>query len=361
MRVALISFDFGESIVPLANALAADASVLLVLPKPELEPFAGTLDPRVEVFTFEKPRLRHPLSQIAMSRNIVRAVRAFEADVVHLQQGHLWFNWALPVLGHAPLVLTIHDPRRHMGDRDSKTPQWVNERGFRRADRVIVHAEVLKREVVDGFDIPPERVHVVPLAMIDGPHRHPSDAITGRGGVKRVLFFGRIWPYKGLEYLIAAEPAITAAVPDVEIVIAGGGEAFERYEQLMVHRDRFRVEHGFVDFGRRDALFEEASVVVLPHVEATQSGLVPLSLRHGKPVVATTVGGIPEFVDDGKTGLLVPPRDSGALAAAINRVLTDDALRAEMEINARRMYETRFAPDALAAATMAVYRSTVGR
>jgi glycosyltransferase involved in cell wall biosynthesis len=358
MRVALISFDFGESIVPLANALANDASVLLVLPKSELAPFEGALDSRVEVFTFEKPRLRHPLSQFAMSRNIVRAVRAFDVDVVHLQQGHLWFNWALPVLGHAPLVLTIHDPRRHMGDRDSKTPQWVNERGFRRADRVIVHAEFLKREVVNGFDIPPERVDVIPLAMIDGPHQP-----LGRepGGSPRVLFFGRIWPYKGLEYLIAAEPAVSAAVPDVEIVIAGGGEEFARYENAMVHPERFRVEHGFVDYDRRDALFEAASVVVLPHVEATQSGLVSLSLRHGRPVVATTVGGIPEFVDDGRTGLLVPPRDSAALADAIVRILTDDELREAMAHNARQMFETRFAPEALAAATMAVYRSTVRR
>src|SRR4051794_38933238 len=114
MRVALISFDFGESIVPLASALARDSSVLLVLPTRELEPFATALDPRVEVLSFAKPRLRQAAAQLNMLNTVVRSVRRFRPDVVHVQQGHLWFNWALPALREAPLVLTIHDPRHHL-------------------------------------------------------------------------------------------------------------------------------------------------------------------------------------------------------------------------------------------------------
>ena len=73
----------------------------------------------------------------------------------------------------------------------------------------------------------------------------------------------------------------------------------------------------------RATLFQQASVVALPYIEASQSGVVPLAYMHMKPVVATTVGGLPEMVDDGRTGYLVPPRDEQALATAVVRLLRD--------------------------------------
>ena len=139
-----------------------------------------------------------------------------------------------------------------------------------------------------------------------------------------VLFFGRIWAYKGLEYLIRAEPLITAEIPDAKIVIAGKGEDFSRYRAMMVHPERFVVHNEFIPDDRRAELFARASVVVLPYVEATQSGVIPVAYTFSKPVVATTVGSIPEMVDDGRTGLLVPPRSEESLAEAIVSLLRDD-------------------------------------
>jgi glycosyltransferase involved in cell wall biosynthesis len=355
MRIALISFDFGESVVPLASALANDAAVHLALPRNEVDPFRAVLDPRVDVLAFDKPRLRQPARQLATMNAIVRSVRAFDPDVVHVQQGHLWFNWTLPAFRRVPLVLTIHDPRHHLGDRGARrTPQWVSDRGFRRADEIIVHAQYLKAQVVEGWGILDERVHVMPLAMVDAPpRREPST------NPRRVLFFGRIWPYKGLEYLIAAEPAVSAAVPDVEFVIAGDGEPLDRYRAAMTHPERFHVEQGFISYERRDELFDEAAVVVLPHVEATQTGLVPVAYMHARPVVASAVGGIPEVVEHERTGLLVAPRDSAQLGDALIGLLTDERRRREMGAAARRSFETRFASEVLAASTSAVYRRAV--
>jgi len=236
-----------------------------------------------------------------------------------------------------------------------KTPQAVLDFGFRRANELIVHAGSLKQVIVDECRIARERLHVVPhvsLTEASGPVSSNDDSPT-------VLFFGRIWEYKGLEYLIRAEPVITARVPGATIVIAGEGEDFGRYRRLMVHPDRFVVHNEYVVDEHRTELFRRASVVVLPYIEASQSGVIPIAYSLMKPVVATTVGGLPDMVEDGRTGYLVPPRDVEALADAIVRLLRDPALRAQMGACAKRKLDAECAPRVVARKTRAVYDRAV--
>src|SRR4029077_824531 len=127
--------------------------------------------------------------------------------------------------------------------------------------------------------------------------------------------------YKGLEYLIRAEPLITARVPEGTILISGGGEKLSHYRRMMVHPDRFIVDNGFIPDERAADYFARASVVVLPYVEASQSGVVSMAYSAAKPVVATSVGGLPEMVEDGGTGYLVPPRNVSQLAESVTRLL----------------------------------------
>ena len=174
-----------------------------------------------------------------------------------------------------------------------------------------------------------------------------------------VLFFGRIWQYKGLEYLIRAEPLIAAEVPDLRIVIAGEGEDFTRYRRLMVHPERFVVHNEYVTEEQCRTLFRQASLVALPYIEASQSGVIPLAYTFKKPVVATTVGGLPEMVDDGRTGYLVPPRDEQALASAIVRLLRDRPLCRHMGLNGKRKLDAECAPSVVARHTFDVYRAAL--
>lgn len=353
MKVAFLSFDFGEYCIRLASALARETEVLLLLPQQEAAPHEPLLAPTVTFCPFHKPRLRQPLRQVRAIRAILRHIRAFDPDVIHLQQGHLWFNLALPLLGRYPLVLTIHDPRRHLGDRGGQnTPQIVLDFGFRRAAQVIVHGRELKRTVVEELGIPPDAVHDIPhVAIGEVAARQP---VCEEGHM--VLFFGRIWEYKGLEYLIRAEPLITSRVPDAKIVIAGRGEDFDRYRRLMVHPERFIVHNDYIPDEMRTELFQRASIVALPYVEATQSGVIPVAYTFAKPVVATSVGGLPSTVDHGRTGYLVPPRDERALADAVVRLLQDPALRRQMGVNGRQKLDAECAVDIVARQTLAVYR-----
>ncbi len=351
MRVALVAYDLTEYTERLANALASHVDLYLFVPQEDGAPRQYLMDPAIHLERFDKPRLRQPLRQARTGYGLVRRIEQARPDVIHLQQGHLWFNLALPLLARYPLVVTIHDPRHHTGDVVSrKTPQAILDFGFRRADQVIVHSQELKRVVVDELHLPADHVHVIPHITLGD-----KDSVTAAVQDHTVLFFGRIWEYKGLEYLIRAEPLIRAQVPEARIVIAGEGEDFARYRAMMKQPDAFSVYNAYIPDAMRAQLFEQASVVVLPYIDASQSGVIPLAYAHGKPVVATTVGGLPELVEDGATGYLVPPRDERALADAIVRILTDPARQREMGARARRKAETELSPAAIAAQTVKVY------
>ena len=348
----MVAFDFGEVCVPIARALAEHDDVLLALPRRELEPVEGDIGPAVAVRAFHKPRLRQPLHQLRMCRRVLGAVRAFGPDLVHLQQGHLWFNLALPLLRPLPLVVTIHDHRPHPGDRGGrKTPVAAMQIAFRRADQAIVHAHRLKEEVVALRGLQAERVHVVPHVAVGAAHAAPAVEEDER----MVLFFGRIWPYKGLEHLIRAQPHVTEAVPDAHFVIAGRGEPLERYRAMMRDPSRFTVLDEYVSPERRAELFSRAALVVLPYVEASQSGVVPVAYTFARPVVATAVGGLPEAVEDGRTGLVVAPGDPGALADAIVRLLRDPGLRRSLGAAGRRKLEREWSPERIAEQTREVH------
>jgi glycosyltransferase involved in cell wall biosynthesis len=159
-----------------------------------------------------------------------------------------------------------------------------------------------------------------------------------------------------LEYLIRAEPLITAQVPDVSIVIAGRGEDFTRYRRLMVHPERFTIYNEYVSDDQRAELFQRASVVALPYIDASQSAVIPIAYTFAKPVVATTVGGLPELVDHGRTGYLVPPHDERALADALVRLLRDKQLRHQLGANGKSKVDTELSPDAVARRTLEVYQ-----
>lgn len=352
MKVAFVSFDFGEYCVRLASGIAQDTNILLFLPKREAEPYMHLLSNSVGLRIFDKPRLRQPLQQVQMVTQLVRQIRDFSPDVIHLQAGHLWFNWALPMLGDCPLVLTVHDPSRHLGDAETrKTPGWVFDRACYRARERIVHAPQVKHLLLQRLRIPSSTVHVVPHILI-------GDEAAGQNVQEEenlILFFGRLWEYKGLEYLIRAEPLITSRVPQAKIAIAGRGEDFDRYRRMMLHPERFIVYNEYVSDEKRAELFRRASVVVLPYIEASQSGVIPIAYRFGKPVVATRVGGLPDMVDHGRTGYLVPPRDAKALAEALVLLLQDKELRSQFGKNGRRKINVECAPELVAHKTRIVY------
>ncbi|RPI34539.1 MAG: glycosyltransferase family 1 protein [Chloroflexota bacterium] len=357
MRVLFIAFNSGELSVRMASALAEEVDELcLMLPDSQAEPHMYCLSPKVNFQPFHRPRLRQPLQQVRLMAALVRRIRRFNPDVIHFQKGNLWFNLTLPLLDSYPLVISVHDPRNHLGDKSSgKTPQVVMNFAYRRADQIIVHNEPMKQLAIQELGISPHLINVTPL--IERGDRSLQPGVVEDGNL--VLYFGRIWKYKGLEYFIRAEPLVTAQLPDAKFVIAGEGDNFNPYREMMVHPEKFIIHNEFVSYQKRAELFEQASVVVLPYVEATQSGVIPVAYTHAKPVIATRVGGLPSQVEDGQTGFLVPPQDEKALAEMIIHLLKDKDLRHQLGSNGRQKLEREWSAQVVARQTVPVYQKTI--
>jgi len=272
---------------------------------------------------------------------LYRAARRLRPDVIHLHCTNpvaLLYLALLKCVGCA-VVYTAHDvtPHERIPFQDA-----IYGRLYGYADLVVAHSEVDRRRLRDEFDLGDDRVVVIPHGEYGffesgGAPLEPGPARTSLGleeGDEVALFFGYIREYKGLDLLLEAWPAVTAARPRARLVIAGdpvqlGGA---RRGELEAWAERVGAVHRFeyVPFSDVTRYFGAADLLVLPYRHISQSGVLFLALSVGVPVLATTVGALPEILTDGESGLLVPPGDTGALAEALVRALGDPALRTRL-------------------------------
>lgn len=201
---------------------------------------------------------------------------------------------------------------------------------------------------------PRARVAVVPNAV-------PLPALADDAQPGRVLFLGRIEAAKGRDELLAALAMLAPRFPQLRLVLGGSGdlEGFRRAAAARGVSDRIELP-GWLDTAARDAELARAAVFCLPsHAEGLPMALLE-AMAAGKAVVASAVGGIPELVRDGDNGLLVPPRDGAALAAALARLLGDALLCRQLGACARMTVETQYSTQAVCGRLAAIYNDLAG-
>ena len=238
----------------------------------------------------------------------------------------LWYR-----LAGRRVVLTAHNVNAARRDgRDSAWNRLTLRVQYRLAERVFVHTEAMKRELEHAFGVPATKVSVIPFAT---PDVTPSTDLTREEARERLgippqdkvlLFFGQIVPYKGLEFMLQALPALLAADPDYRLLIAGkvkrGHEAYWKglQESLLAPvAQRVDARIGHIAEHEVEHYFRAADALVLPYVEIYQSGVLFLSYRFGLPVVATDVGDFRNNVLAGRTGHVCAARDAQALSRCI--------------------------------------------
>ena len=162
-------------------------------------------------------------------------------------------------------------------------------------------------------------------------------------------------PHKGQRHFVAAARKVIRELPDTRFVIVGEGELREALEKQV--KDLALERHVFLAGFRPDALglMKSFDVFAMSSVTEGLGSAILEAMTSRRPVVATRAGGIPEVIVDGESGLLVPPHDDDALAAAILRVLRDRELAARLADGGRRRVEAEFSVERLVAGTLAVY------
>jgi glycosyltransferase involved in cell wall biosynthesis len=238
-------------------------------------------------------------------------------------------------------------------------------------DAVFVLGDALRRRFTELYPVEQHRVHAIPHGN-ESLFRHIPPGCTaaelrrrlGVGDRPVVLFFGTISASKGIEDLLDAFGQVRDATGAV-LVIAGfpaksvSRTAIDaRIGQLGLAGDVV-LDARYVPIDEVAPLMEMSRVVVLPYRSATQSGALQVAYALGRPVIATTVGGLPEVVQEGRTGRLVPPRDPAALAEAITSVLADGSLADKMGRHAKEMSDTTFAWQPIARTLLSIYRDEI--
>ena len=215
-----------------------------------------------------------------------------------------------------------------------------------------------------GF-APRARVAVVPNAVPLPATAHSLADQADQGGEAerpgRILFLGRLEPAKGTAELLDAAAALAPRFSQLRLVMGGNGdmEGFRRAAGARGLADRIELP-GWLDAAARDAELARASVFCLPsHAEGLPMAVLE-AMAAGKPVVASAVGGIPELISDGVNGLLVPPHDAGALAAALARLLGDAPLRRRLGAQARATVEAQYSTQAVCGRLAAIYNDLAG-
>jgi glycosyltransferase involved in cell wall biosynthesis len=265
-------------------------------------------------------RVRDPAT-LAASYRARRFVRRFSPDAVHLQDSVVNDVRLIAASGvpRRAFALTVHDPTPRDGNTVRSPRKWrLRSALIRHARVVFVHAEALREELL-AIERPRGAVVVV-------PHGIESPAPMPLPRTPSLLFFGRLSYYKGLDTLLEAMPAVWQRVPEAQLTVAGDGDL---PHHSLLQDARVTVRHEHIPEEDTPALFANATCVVLPYRQASQSGVGSLAKRFGRPLVATSVGGLPELVSPG-TGRLVPPEDPSALADALVELLRAPELAAEM-------------------------------
>jgi glycosyltransferase involved in cell wall biosynthesis len=210
--------------------------------------------------------------------------------------------------------------------------QWLTRKVLGYGTRFVVHTrseQANLRAIIPGAEC---AVQAHPVY----DHFPDAEQVLPRRGGLELLFFGFVRPYKGLDILLEAMARLQGE--DVHLTVAGefwgGGEQVtrERIAELGIDR-QVEIRARYHSARETAQLFERCDVVVLPYRSATGSGIVPVAYRYGKPVIASRTGGLPEVVEEGKTGWLVEPGEADGLAALIRTLCRDGMpdMRADIE------------------------------
>jgi glycosyltransferase involved in cell wall biosynthesis len=253
------------------------------------------------------------------ARRFWRSLRTQRFSIVHLHFGGRSVCWLARKATQAKIIRHLHG---RILEPQGLTPVYFSARG---TDAVVAVSQAVASRVVDGQ----ARVIYAGVDVLPGDppalrHRATSEIIIGTAG--------RLVELKGIEYLISTVATLRREFPTLRVEIAGSGPQREKLEEAVAHAGLGeQVEFlGWID--DLASLLPRWDVFVMPSLEEGFPIAALDAMAASLPVVATPVGGVPELIEDGKTGWLVPPRDAEALASRLRLLLCNPELRLSMGV-----------------------------
>jgi glycosyltransferase involved in cell wall biosynthesis len=239
---------------------------------------------------------------------------------------------------------------------------------------IFFHGENNRQRFLSLFNVPQDRLYIIEHGNEDLFISNKEDGLSVsqmrvhygiESDVPVVLFFGNLMPSKGLPDLLQAFALVHQRQNRTQLVVAGNPSKFVDMGKLkkmvadLKISDATILDTRYIPMEDVAALMGLSRVVVYPYLNSTQSGALQVAYTFGKPVIATTVGGLPEVVENGKSGILVPPASPTDLADAIMKFIENPRLADEMGAYAKHLSETRFSWDTIAQNILAIYSDKI--
>jgi len=285
-----------------------------------------------------------------------RFLRSEHVDVIHAHMfGSNFWGTVLGRLTRVPVVIA----HEHTWSFEGQHVRRLIDRSVigRFADVVIAVSEADRRRMIDIVGIPAERIVLIPNGI---PEPAAGDGVRVRdelglpADAPVLLLTAVLRPQKAIDVMLRALAILRETVPDVRLMVVGPGEA----DGLLALASELGIGDAVSFLGHRadiPSLLAAANIGVLSS-DFEGSPLAVLEyMAAGLPVVATRVGGLPQLVDEGRSGLLVPRRNPAALAAAIASVITDHELARAMGERGRTRQRAEYSSEAMAARVYALY------
>jgi glycogen(starch) synthase len=307
-----------------------------------------------------------------LTKRMADVIQHVDFDVMHVH------DWLAAFSGISfkhymkkPMVLTVHSTEvgraQGLHSPDSFSINGIEWWAMYEADRVIVCSQSMKNEICGHFNLPLDKVDVIPNAIDATKYQIPVDrgAVRQRYGVgygeKLILCVGRLVPQKGIEYFIRAIPHVAKRYPEAKFVIVGEGWSRDILEaEARASGQARKIQFtGFASDREVIELMTSADVLVVPSIYEP-FGIVALEgMATGVPVVASKVDGLAEVIEHERTGLFVYPRSPESIAWGIDRILSDPDHAKWLTENAKDKLHKAYSWEAVAMKTVDVYRKVV--
>ena len=287
----------------------------------------------VSIFTGDKQTLSGKLSAACALLKLPRigfdfknALDQFKPDLAICSFQSIWDLATLPVLKHSarPFVLCLHDAEPHPGDRyplRAKAMEWqVNT-----SDALIVMSDHVADAAHSLYHYPRERIFKIPHGRFDFTGVENHARIFPEARPFRLLFLGRITEYKGLPLLLEAYRTLLASQRTFSLTIAGSGD-LGAARGLIERLPNIELINEWLSDDEIAQCLQNADAIVLPYIEASQSGVAAAAFSAGLPVIATPIGGLTEQIAHGVTGLIAKEVSANALADTLFELATTPAL-----------------------------------
>lgn len=265
---------------------------------------------------------------------IIRKIKDYSPKYIYTPMVHPWHNIIISLLPSRIIkIKTIHDVKVHIGEQNlfSNFLSWID---IKLSNILIVLSEHSKEQLIKRIGVK-KNIIVIPHANFGIYKQFDYNKINKQSINNRIGFIGRINKYKGLNILLSSFKDIIKENPNLRLLIAGNGNCAEYEKDFKELNKSLDLDIRWIADDEMASVISKVDIIILPYIEASQSGIIPLAYSLGKPVIATMVGGIPEQVPH-NTGLLISPNEPLALTNAVLELYKNPNKILEMGENAAK-------------------------